>query len=303
MSTPWTVQNVPGMTGKTVLITGANSGIGFEAAKVFAAKGAQVVMACRNLEKAMRAADEIRSGQKNAQLDVMTLDLASLASVRQFAAAFVARYSKLDLLINNAGVMVPPFTRTAEGFEVQFGANHLGHFALTGLLLETLLATPGARVVNISSGMHRRGTGTIDFDNLNAEKGYHPANAYAQSKLANLLFTFELNRRLVEAGSGLISVAAHPGWTLTGLQKGLIHTISEWIGQKPEMGALPTLRAAVDPQVSRNDYFGPDSWMELRGYPKKVETSDAAKDPALAKRLWEVSENLSGVRYSFPVTA
>lgn len=299
MTEKWTTQNIPNLTGKIAIVTGANSGIGYETAKALAAKGATVVLACRNLEKANRAAAEIRMGYKQAKLDILQLDLADLASVRKFADAFKAKYAQLDWLINNAGIMIPPFTKTADGFEVQFGANHLGHFALTGLLLEVLLKTPNARLVNVSSSAHRMGS--IDFENLNAEKGYNAQNAYAQSKLANLLFTLELNRHLAELGSDVIATAAHPGWTVTGLQKGVFHTISEWIGQKPEMGALPTLQAAIDPDAHRNDYFGPGGFMEMRGYPKKVDTIAAAKDADLAKRLWAVSEKLTGVQYVWPV--
>jgi len=303
MTEKWTTDNIPNLTGRIAIVTGANSGIGFETAKALATKGAEVVLACRNLEKAELAAKEIRSMVRKAKLEIIRLDLAGLASVRKFAETFKDRYQTLDLLINNAGIMIPPFTKTADGFEVQFGANHLGHFALTGLLMDVILATPHARIVNVSSSAHRMGTGTIDFDNLNAEKGYHPANAYAQSKLANLLFTFQLNRHLVEIGSDVIATAAHPGWTVTGLQKGFLHAVSEWIGQKPEMGALPTLQAALDPEAGRNDYFGPGGLVEMRGYPKKVKPSDAATDPNLAKRLWVVSEEMTGINYTWPVLA
>lgn len=303
MTTHWTTSNIPDLNGKVAIVTGANSGIGYETARTLAVKGATVVMACRNLEKANLAANEIRLGNKQAKLDIIQLDLADLASVRKFAATFKARYTSLDLLINNAGIMIPPFTQTRDGFEVQFGANHLGHFALTGLLLDALLATPNARIVNVSSGAHRMGTGTIDFDNLNAEKGYNPRNAYAQSKLANLLFTLELNQRFVEIGADVRATAAHPGWTVTGLQRGFLHTVSEWIGQQPAMGALPTLQAALDPEAQPNDYFGPGGLMEMRGYPKKVEPSAAAKDTQLAKRLWDVSEKMTGISYNWPVLA
>jgi len=303
MTEKWTTQNIPDLTGKVAIVTGANSGIGFETAKTLAAKSAEVVLACRNLEKAELAAKEIRSMTRKAKMEIIKLDLADLASVRKFVETFKSKYQSLDLLINNAGIMIPPFTKTADGFEVQFGANHLGHFALTGLLLDVILATPNTRIVNVSSSAHRMGTGTIDFDNLNAEKGYHPANAYAQSKLANLLFTLELNRKLVEIGSEVIATAAHPGWTVTGLQRGFLHTVSEWIGQKPEMGALPTLQAALDPDAQRNDYIGPGGFMEMRGYPRKVETSDAAKDSNLAQRLWVVSEELTGISFHWPVPA
>ena len=301
MSEHWTTKDIPDQTGKTAIVTGANSGIGFETAKILAVKGATVVMACRNLQKAQQAAKEIRLATKDAELDIIKLDLADLNSVRIFTERYKTKYATLDLLINNAGVMIPPFTKTADGFELQFGANHLGHFALTGLLLDRLLVTPNARIVNVSSSAHRMGTGTINFDNLNAEQGYSASSAYAQSKLANILFTLELNRYLESINSDVIATACHPGWTVTGLQKGLLHGISRIIGQQPKMGALPTLRAAIDPSAKRNDYYGPGGVMEMRGYPELVETSGTAKDTDLAKQLWEKSEELTGIPYPWPV--
>ena len=295
MSKNWTVNDIPDLSGKIAIVTGANSGIGYETAKAMAEKGAHVVLACRNMDKASQAKSDIRQSVSNGELTIIQLDLADLASVKQFAEAFKAEYSQLDYLINNAGVMVPPFTKTKDGFEVQFGANHLGHFALTGQLLDVLMATPNARIVNVSSMMHR--FGKINFDNLNAEKGYKPSGAYGQSKLANLLFTRELNRRLIAQGSGVVATSAHPGWTVTGLQKGFMHALSRVMGQAPPMGALPTLMAALAPHAVRNDYYGPGGMAEMRGYPKKVGMSTAAKDDALAKRLWEVSEALTTVQY------
>jgi len=296
----WTTDDMPDFAGKVAIVTGANSGIGYETAKALAENGATVVMACRNLEKARAAADTILREVPAAQLSIMRLDLADLQSVHDFAEQFRERYERLDLLVNNAGVMAPPFTQTRDGFELQFGANHLGHFALTGLLMDMLLDTPGSRIVNVSSTTHRMGSGTIEFDNLNGEKGYSASRAYAQSKLANLLFTLELNKRLKENGADTIAVSAHPGWTVTGLQKGWMHTLSRIVGQSPPMGALPTLRAAVDPDVQANDYYGPDSFlMEMRGHPVKVKPSKAAQDPALAEKLWRVSEDMTGITYSF----
>lgn len=303
MTEKWTTKNIPDLTGKVAIVTGANSGIGFETAKALAEKGAEVVLACRDPEKANIAEKEIRSMVRTAKLEVIHLDLANLASVRKFAETFRAKYQTLELLINNAGIMIPPFTKTAEGFEVQFGANHLGHFALTGLLMDVILATPMARIVNVSSGAHRMGSGTIDFGNLNAEKGYNPSAAYAQSKLANLLFTLELNQHFVAIGSDVIATSAHPGWTVTGLQRGFLHTVSEVVGQRPYMGALPTLQAAIDPEAGRNDYFGPGGFMEMRGYPQIVDTSQAAKDINLARQLWDVSEALTGITYMWPILA
>lgn len=289
----WTTEQIPSQKNRIVIVTGANSGIGYETAKALAAKGATVVMACRNLDKANEAAAKIRKTVSDADLDIIPLDLADLSSVRKFATLFNAKYSKLDLLINNAGVMVPPLTKTKDGFELQFGANHLGHFALTNLLLEKILATPQARIVNVSSGVHHQGK--VDFDNLNAEKGYAAWGAYAQSKLANLLFTLELNQRLTAAKSDAIATAAHPGWTLTGLQNGVALWASRLLGQQAPMGALPTLYAATSADMKANDYAGPGGFQEMRGYPKKVDRSAAAKDPSVARRLWQVSEELTGM--------
>ncbi len=303
MSDQWTKQNIPDLSGKIAVVTGANGGLGYETTLALAEKGATLVLACRNLDKANAAAERIRSTARDARLEIIHLDLADLASVHAFADEYKARYAALDLLINNAGIMIPPLTRTADGFEVQFGANHLGHYALTGLLLERLLATPNARVVNVSSAAHRMGPVRINFFNLNAERSYNAAAAYAQSKLANLLFTLELNRRLEQAGSDVIATAAHPGWTVTGLQKGFIHSISEMIGQRPAMGALPTLRAAVDADARRNDFYGPDGFMEVHGYPRKTLGSQASRDAATAKQLWEVSQQLTGIHYAWPEPA
>lgn len=295
MSKHWTVNDIPELNGKVAIITGANSGIGYETAKALAEKGAHVVMACRNMDKAEQAKSDIRQSVSTGELTIIQLDLADLASVKSFAEKFKAEYKQLNYLINNAGVMIPPFTKTQDGFEVQFGANHLGHFALTGHLVEILQVTPQARIVNVSSSAHRMGQ--INFENLQAEKGYNAGRAYGQSKLANLLFTRELNRRLASQGSDLMATSAHPGWTITGLQKGFMHSLSRVIGQTPPMGALPTLMAAIDPNAERNDYYGPSGFAEMRGYPKKVGMTNAAKDDAVAKRLWEVSEKLTSTTY------
>jgi NAD(P)-dependent dehydrogenase (short-subunit alcohol dehydrogenase family) len=296
------LENLPDQTGRVAIVTGANTGIGFETAAALAANGAKAVMACRNRQKAEGAIDRIRERTPGADLEFVELDLASLASVERFADAFRARHDRLDLLINNAGVMIPPFGRTEDGFELQFGCNHLGHFALTGRLLDILDATPGARVVTVSSMAHRYGS--IDFDNLNAEKGYDKMPAYGQSKLANLLFTFELTRRLQAAGSSVVATAAHPGWTGTDLQRHstLIEFLNHFFAQSPPMGALPTLRAATDPQAGGGDYFGPSGLFEMRGYPIKVTAAPAAQNEVDAKRLWEVSEQLTGVSFLSPST-
>jgi len=293
----WTLDQMPDQTGRVAIVTGANTGIGLETAAALAAKNAVVILACRNKAKAEDAMVRIRERTPSADLEFIELDLASLASVERFAASFRAGHDRLDLLINNAGVMIPPLGHTEDGFELQFGCNHLGHFALTGRLMDLLEATPGARVVNVASMAHRYGA--MDFDNLNAEKSYDKMPAYGQSKLANLLFTFELQRRLGAAGSEILVTAAHPGWTGTDLQRhsAFMALANRFFAQSPPMGALPTLRAAVDPQASGGDYYGPKGFYEMRGYPKKVETTPAAKNEIDARRLWQVSEELTGVAY------
>ncbi len=245
----WTIEHIPDQTGKVAIVTGANSGIGYETARALAHKGATAILACRNEQKGQAAADQIQSEGPKGTAVFMQLDLSDLASVRGFVAEFNGRYNRLDLLINNAGVMIPPFGKTADGFELQFGVNHLGHFALTSLLLEKILTTPHSRIVTISSIMHKRGK--IDFANLNSENGYDRNAAYGQSKLANLLFTYELHRKLEAAKNGTMAVAAHPGWTATNLQKhsGPINFFNRFLAQSPEMGALPTLLAATGPDV------------------------------------------------------
>ena len=293
--TKWTLDNIPNQNDRMAIVTGANTGIGFETAAALVAKNATVVMACRNRQKAEDAIKRIRERTPEAKLEFIELDLASLASIERFAEAFRADHDSLDLLINNAGVMIPPFGTTEDGFELQFGCNHLGHFALTGRLLDLLEATEGSRVVTVSSMAHRQGK--MDFDNLNAERGYSAMPAYAQSKLANLLFTFELERQLDAAGSQVVASAAHPGWTGTDLQRhsGFIRFLNFFFAQTPPMGALPTLRAATDPIVESGDYFGPKGIYEMRGYPVKVGTTAAAKNELDARRLWEVSDKLTGV--------
>ena len=293
----WTVDSIPDQTGGVAIVTGANTGIGFETAAALAAKNAKVIMAGRNRQKAEDAMVRIRERTPDANLEFIELDLGSLASVEQFAATFRASHERLDLLINNAGVMIPPLGHTEDGFELQFGCNHLGHFARTGRLLDLLEATPGSRVVNVSSMAHRQGK--MDFENLNAEKGYEKMPAYGQSKLANLLFTFELQRRLETKGSSVLATAAHPGWTGTDLQRhsGLFQFLNTFFAQTPPMGALPTLRAAADGEAEGGDYYGPKGFYEMRGYPVKVGTTDAARSEGDARRLWEVSERLTGVSF------
>jgi len=293
----WTLDDMTDQSGRVAIVTGANTGIGFETAAALAAKNATVVMACRNRQKAEDAMARIRERTPDAKLEFIELDLASLASVERFAETFRASHDRLDLLINNAGVMIPPFGTTEDGFELQFGCNHLGHFALTGRLLDRVEATPDSRVVTVSSMAHRQGK--MDFGNLNAEKGYSAMPAYGQSKLANLLFTFELQRRLEAKRSKVLATAAHPGWTGTDLQRhsGLMMFFNFFFAQTPPMGALPTLRAATDSLAKGGDYFGPKGFYEMRGYPIRVGTTEAARNEPDARRLWEVSEKLTGVSF------
>ena len=297
MSDNWTAENIPDLNGKVAIVTGANSGIGFETARALAHKRATVILACRNKAKGAAAVRQINQESPTARAEIMSLDLSDLAAVRHFADEFASHYQRLDILINNAGIMAPPFGKTTDGFELQFGTNHLGHFALTGLLLDLTIRTPQARLVTISSSGHR--FGAIDFANLNAEQGYDRQRAYAQSKLANLLFTYELQRRLESARVDTIAVAAHPGWTETNLQTHwrMVRLLNPVIAQKPKMGALPALYAATAPDVQGGEYYGPRGWLELRGYPARVKSSGRSHDMAVATRLWTISEELTGMHY------
>ena len=303
----WTTESLPDLSGRSIVITGANSGLGFEAALALARRGADLTLACRRLEPAREAGAAIRRQVPGAAIEVMELDLANLASIRSFSEKFRARGAPLHVLCNNAGVMALPLRRTVDGFEMQLGTNHLGHFALTGLLLERLLATPRARVVHVSSTAHR--LGRIHFDDLQWERRYSRWSAYAQSKLANLLFTYEFQRRCDAAGYPLISVACHPGYASTGLQfAGPRMQGSRWnervmslgnriFAQSAAMGTLPVLYAAVEPKVRGADYIGPRGFAEMYGYPGLVRSSRRSQDPAVARRLWEVSEDLTGGRF------
>ena len=295
----WTASDMPDQSGRVAVVTGANTGIGLETAAALARHGAQVVLACRDEAKGRAAADRIAAEGASGALEALVLDLADLASVRSFCDAFRNRFDRLDLLINNAGVMWPPPSKTADGFELQFGTNHLGHFALTARLLDLLRATDGSRVVTVSSASHR--FGTIDFDDLQWESRAYSANrVYGQSKLANLLFTYELQRRLDRAGIGTLSVAAHPGYTGTDLQRyaGLLRLLSPLVAMRPWQGALPTLYAATAGDVEPGGYYGPDGMGELRGYPTRVASSAESTDETVAAKLWEVSEGLAGVEFS-----
>jgi NAD(P)-dependent dehydrogenase (short-subunit alcohol dehydrogenase family) len=294
----WTYDDVPEQGGKTVIVTGANTGIGFEAARALVRKGARVILGCRGREKGEAAVAKIVAEQPKGHTDLALLDLADLDSVRRFADSSIRESERLDLLINNAGVMACPESRTVQGFERQFGVNHLGHFALTALLMPHLRKTRQARVVTVSSQAHR--TGSIAFDDLDfTKRGYNPMGAYGQSKLANLLFTFELQRRLEASGADTIAVAAHPGWTATDLQRHAWYArwLNPLFAMSAEKGALPTLRAATAPDVKGGEYYGPGGFYEMRGYPKRVSASDSALSLEDAARLWTTSEELTGVRF------
>jgi len=297
----WTADSIGDQTGRVAVVTGANTGIGLEAARELARQGATVVIASRNATKAENAANDIKKDQPAGEVMVMLLDLADLESVKTFADEFRGRFDRLDLLINNAGVMMPPESKTADGFELQFGTNHLGHFALTGLLLDMVLRTPGSRIVNVSSSAHRYGE--IVFDDLNWEKRkYKEMASYGQSKLANMLFTLELHKRLEKAGAGTLAVSCHPGWTRTDLQRhsGLFSFLNPFFAMNPWQGALPTLFAAVSDEVVGNGFYGPDGFMQMRGYPALRESKETARDAAVAKRLWQKSEKMTGVEFDLP---
>jgi NAD(P)-dependent dehydrogenase (short-subunit alcohol dehydrogenase family) len=293
----WTTTDIPDQTGRHAIVTGANTGIGFETAKALAARGASVTLACRNPTKGKEALDRLRAADLPGAVDLMRLDLSDLDDVAAFASAFREAHPRLDLLVLNAGVMVPPSSTTAQGFELQFGVNHLGHFALTGHLLPLLEQQADSRVVVVSSTAAR--FGQMQFDDLQfTARGYQPWPAYGQSKLANQLFVRELQRRLAAKGSAILVTAAHPGWTATDLQRtsGLASFLTPFLAMKPPQGALPTLRAATDPGASAADYYGPDGLWQMRGYPTKVPMVDAAHNDAHASQLWQVSEELTGVR-------
>jgi NAD(P)-dependent dehydrogenase (short-subunit alcohol dehydrogenase family) len=298
----WTWAQVPDQTGRVAVVTGATSGTGFEAARILAACRATVVLACRNLPKAGEAARRIQALHPGARVEVQALDLASLASVRRAATEILARFDRLDLLLNNAGVMVPPHGKTEDGFETQLGTNHFGPFALTGLLLERLLATPGSRVVTMSSIAHR--SGRIYADDMDFEGGYRAWAAYGQSKLANLLFAQELQRRLAAAGATTCSVAAHPGWARTELQRHAgwsrwlrIAGLEALLSQDAFGGAQPLLRAATDPSVTGGEYFGPSGFQELKGAPVGVRSTARSRDEGLQRWMWRRSEQRTGVVY------
>jgi NAD(P)-dependent dehydrogenase (short-subunit alcohol dehydrogenase family) len=297
----WSLDDVPDQSGRVAVVTGANSGIGFETARRLALKGARVVLACRHPDRGSAALGQIQAETSPARATLALLDLSDLDSVTTFATAFAARYERLDLLVDNAGVMVPPFGRTRQGFELQLGINHLGHFALTGRLLPLLARTPGARIVIVSSIAQH--VGRIDLDDLNWQRRrYRAAAAYAQSKLANMMFALELQRRLTASDSSLRATAAHPGWTATELQRtaSIGRRLNRFFAMKPADGALPTLRAATDPDAAGGSYWGPSRFFGLNGPPAPARVSRRARDEAIAEKLWEASEKLTGVSFALP---
>jgi NAD(P)-dependent dehydrogenase (short-subunit alcohol dehydrogenase family) len=302
----WTEADTPPQTGRTAIVTGANSGIGFETARVLAERGARVVLACRDAGKANAAAALIGRTAPDADVRVVRLDLATLDSVREAAGELRSACAGIDLLVNNGGVMEPPYQRTEDGFELTFATNHLGHFALTGLVLERLRDTPGSRIVTVSSEGHARGV--MNFDDLQAERDYRPNEAYCQSKLANLLFTYELDRRLRAARAPTIALACHPGIVLTGLYRTRsrleraplsprLRVLNSRFVQSTQMGALPTLRAATDASVQGGEFYGPPG-RGYAGHPVRVESSARSHDECAQRRLWHESERLTGVAYS-----
>ena len=306
MTSNWTADDVPDQRGRTFVITGANTGIGFEAALVLARRGADVVLACRNPERAAAARARIAAEATVGKVSTLELDLASPGSVRQAAEQLHAQHSRIDVLVNNAGGVRPRYAVTEDGFEMTLATNHLGPFMFTGLVLDRLLETPGSRIVTVSSIGHRRGV--INFDDLHGERGYRYQHAYFQAKLANLLFTYELQRRLDEAGAGTIAVAAHPGNARTEFGRDMpaftravlsprVRLLTSWLLQSPQMGALPTLRAGTDPSVSGGEYYGPPGRAQFTGYPARVESNERSHDIETQRRLWQESERLTGITY------
>ncbi len=305
----WTSHEIPDQTGRLAVVTGASSGLGKITARELARNGARVVMAVRSTGKGEEAVREIRDEVPAAQVEARELDLASLDSVRAFAAGLGGEGATLDLLVNNAGIMQTPARKTTEGYELQLGTNHLGHFALTGLLLGALERASAARVVTVSSNEHKGGH--IHFDDLQLERGYAPRKAYQQSKMANAVFAIEFDRRLRAGGSPILSVLAHPGYSDTNLQSTGPTGISAFalkignalFAQDAERGALPQLYAATAPEVEGGEYFGPSGFQEMRGGPTRVEAVPEARDPEIGRRLWAISEELTGVTFALPVPA
>jgi NAD(P)-dependent dehydrogenase (short-subunit alcohol dehydrogenase family) len=308
-STNWTEENLPDLSGKTIIITGANSGTGFAATKFMSARGAVIIMACRNPVKANQALQNIKKDNPEAKLDFMRLDLSSLASIKQFSEEFKKKYTALDILINNAGMSQTPDIKTEDGFEMQMGVNHLGHFALTGHLMDRLVNTKDSRVVTMSSMNHEQGI--MNFNNLFLEGEYHQMKAYEQSKLANLLFSYELSRRLTQAGVGVESIAAHPGFVNSNIMKSNKYTKRSFVfnlmfnifnlllAMTPSMGSLGIMRAATDRTLKNGDYVGPTKIGGFRGLPKLLTSSERSYNEKDAKKLWQISEQYTGVTFVF----
>ncbi|MGK5642589.1 oxidoreductase [Streptomyces sp. URMC 126] len=306
---PWAADRIPDLSGRVFVVTGANSGLGLATTRALVRRGGHVILAVRDVEKGRRAASDAAAERPGARPEVRRLDLADLDSVRAFADGVRADHDRLDVLVNNAGVMALPRSLTPSGHERQFACNHLGHFALTGLLLDLLTAGRDPRVVTVSSVNHRKAG--LDFDDLTGERRYSPMGAYSQSKFANAVFGWELHRRLAEAGSRVRSLLAHPGYTATGLQmkssSALLRVLLGRLGnavlaQRPERGALPQLYAATEPGLASGLFIGPSGMAELRGDPTEVGLAPAAADPTTGRRLWELSERATGVRYAFPAS-
>ena len=305
MKENWTTEFIPDLNGKVIIVTGGNSGLGFESVKTFAGKGAEVILASRSKENGEKAKTEILEKVPDGKIEVAQLDLADLESVRRFVKNFQQKHSQLDVLLNNAGIMTTPYFTTKDGFEGQVGTNHLGHFALTGLLLPVLKKTPKSRVVNVSSMAHKQGK--MDFNNLLFEngKGYSPMKSYGRSKLANLLFTYELQRFFESNNIDSISVAAHPGVSQTNLARHLeeklffkiLYPVFKFMTQDAAAGALPQIRASVDPHVKGGEYYGPSGFNEMKGQPVKVQSNSTSHNAEDALKLWEVSEELTGVKF------
>lgn len=305
MKKDWTVTDIPNLSGKVIIVTGGNSGLGFQSVKVFAEKGAQVILTSRSADNGEKAKSEILNQNPKAKIDIYELDLADLKSVNQFADKFLRNYSRLDVLLNNAGIMTTPYFKTADGFEGQVGTNHLGHFALTGRLLPALKSTSGSRVVNVSSIAHI--VGKMDFDNfLFADgKGYRPMKAYSRSKLANLLFTYELQCFFESNGYDTVSLAAHPGVSQTSLFRymekkwyfRLVRPLFFKLIHNSENGAFPSIRASTDPDAAVGEFYGPSGIFQIKGKPVKVKSNSVSHNTEQAKKLWEISEKLTGVNF------
>lgn len=299
MSTLKSAADLPSQRGRLALITGGNRGLGYEFATALAGAGAQLVLACRDAGKAEAAVARLRAAHPGVQVEAMTLDVADLASIRRFAEAFKTRHSRLDLLMHNAAAILAPQGKTRDGFETHLGTNHFGPFALTGLLLDLLNAAPAARVISLSSMAHRLTPGLDPNDPDLSTRPYKEMDAYGRSKLAALLFTYELDRRLKASGSRAIAVASHPGYSATNTDLGgfFMRLATRLFAQAPAVGALPALYAATMPEVKGGEYYGPGGYKELGGLPKQVASRPEARDPVLARQLWELSERLTGVRY------